>query len=280
MKEKEEERAKRLCDAIDALLRGEEPERELDDLELIQLLRIARLRHRAGKALADVGLTYQELLRRVLQARMVDRQIAQGEEKADDPPPEVGRIVDENARDFLDPLDPGYGKLVNFLDFQPRTVHPAPAVQPTTGHRQRAAACQVQSTTRTLIPRWSRHGTAKKAETLSAALDQLVSSRKRSISVDDPDIDELIQIARLRRFIGRSLAATGGPYKRQLWTALRLRLAAYLRRQSYASQRSSAMAAFGRLSWRQAAAAAAVLALLAAALGPLPATGLADHPIG
>ena len=268
----EEQQAKRISDAIDALLRGEEPEMELDDQELIELLRIARLRHQAGRALAEVGLTYQELLRRVLQARMVDHQMEGSGEKVDDPPPEVIGIMDEDPGTFLDPLDPGYGKLVNFLDFQPRMTHTAPAV-PTTTH-------QSQPKTRTPAHHWARRSdrTSTKAEALSAALDCLVSSQKRAISLGDPDIDELIQVAQLRRFVGQSLAAAGSPYKRRLWTVLRMRLATSLRRQSYAQQ-PALVAAFGRLSWQRAAAAAAAVALLLAALGPLPTTGFAEHPI-
>ncbi|UCH86543.1 MAG: hypothetical protein JSU97_08455 [Dehalococcoidia bacterium] len=269
----EEEQAKRICDAIDALLRGEEPDMELDDQELLELLRIARLRHQAGRALADVGLTYQELLRRVLQARMVARQMEEGADKVEDPPPEVISVMDEDPGSLLDPLDPGYGKLISFLDFQPRAARTAPAVPTTTR--------QTQTKPRTLIRHWARRSdrTSKKAEALSAALDRVVSGRKRDISAGDPDIDELIQVAQLRRFVGQSLAAAGGPYKRRLWTVLRMRLATSLRRQSYAAQRPSLIAAVGRLSWQQAAAAAAAIALLLAALGPLPATGFAEHPI-
>jgi hypothetical protein len=76
----EEERAKRLSDAIDAMLRGGDPELDLDDNDLIELLRIARVRHRAGQALSDVGLAYRELLLRVLQARTVARQMGQDSE--------------------------------------------------------------------------------------------------------------------------------------------------------------------------------------------------------
>ena len=226
----EDERAKKLCDAIDAILQGEEPKMELDDQELIELLRIARLRHQAGQALANVGFTYQELLRRVLQARIVARQMEEGGEKADDPPPEVSSVMDEDPGQFLDPLDPGYGKLVNFLDFQPRPAHAAPTAQATAVHTHPTVARQARPRTRTLIPSWSgrSHRNSKKAETLSAALDRLLSSRKRTISVGDPDIDELIQVAQLRRFVGRSLAAAGSPYKRRLWTVLRMRVAASL----------------------------------------------------
>jgi hypothetical protein len=277
----EEEQAKKLCDAIDALLRGEEPQMEMDDEELIELLSIARLRHQAGQALANVGLTYQELLRRILQARMVARQMKHGGEKVEDPPPEVPSIVDEDSQEFIDPLDPGYGKLVNFLDFQPRPAHAAATVQIMAGQTHPAVACAASPTTRPLILHWSRGGddTSKKAEVLSDALDRLISSRRRPISGGDPDIDELLQIAQLRRFVGQSLAAAGSPYKRRLWTILRLRLATALRRQSRAPERPSFIAAVSRVSWRQAAAVAAVIALLLAALGPLPATGFADHPV-
>ena len=71
----EEERARKLSDAIDAMLQGKEPELDLNDEDLIELLRIARLRRRAGQARAAAALTSQELVWRVLKARMVARQM-------------------------------------------------------------------------------------------------------------------------------------------------------------------------------------------------------------
>ena len=71
----EEERAKRLSRAIDAWLQGREPELDLDDDDLIELLRIGRLRRRAGQAHADMASASQELVWRVLKARMVARQM-------------------------------------------------------------------------------------------------------------------------------------------------------------------------------------------------------------
>jgi hypothetical protein len=51
---------------------------------------------------------------------MVSRQMTPNEE-TDDLPPEVQNITEiADPHDYLDPLDPGYGKLVNFLDFWPR----------------------------------------------------------------------------------------------------------------------------------------------------------------
>jgi hypothetical protein len=73
----EEERAKRLSDAIDIMLQGGHPEPDLDDDDLIELLRIARLRHQAGRARAASDLASQELVWRVLKARMLARQMKQ-----------------------------------------------------------------------------------------------------------------------------------------------------------------------------------------------------------
>ena len=73
----EEERAKRLSDAIDVMLQGGQPEPDLDDDDLIELLRIAQLRHQVGRARAANALASQELVWRVLKARMVARQMKQ-----------------------------------------------------------------------------------------------------------------------------------------------------------------------------------------------------------
>jgi hypothetical protein len=82
----EEERAKRLSDAIDVMLQGGQPEPDLDDDDLIELLRIARLRHQVGRARADNALASRELVLRVLKARMLARQMKQEAEAEEDPP--------------------------------------------------------------------------------------------------------------------------------------------------------------------------------------------------
>jgi hypothetical protein len=80
----EEERAKRLSEAIDILLQGGQPEQVLDDDDLIELLRIARLRHQAGRARAATAQASRELLLRVLKARILARQMKQ---KTENEPP-------------------------------------------------------------------------------------------------------------------------------------------------------------------------------------------------
>jgi len=73
----EEERAKRLSEAIDILLQGGQPEPDLDDDDLIELLRIARLRHQVGRKRAATAYASRELVLRVLKARMLARQMKQ-----------------------------------------------------------------------------------------------------------------------------------------------------------------------------------------------------------
>jgi hypothetical protein len=82
----EEERAKRLSDAIDVMLQGGQPEPDLDDDDLIELLRIARLRQQVGRARAASALASQELVWRVLQRRMLARQMKQETEAEEEPP--------------------------------------------------------------------------------------------------------------------------------------------------------------------------------------------------
>ena len=269
----EEEKAQKLSEAIDALLEGREP--DLDDKELQELLGVARLRLKAGKALADVGLTYQELLRRVLQARMVSRQM-KSEEEADDLPPEVHDITEmAEPHEYLDPLDPGYGKLVNFLDFWPRVG----ASNPGSGAKGAPTATKLAGPP-VVIPLWraAEEHKATKADSLAPVVDRLVRNRKQTLSVDDRELDELVQVAHLRRYVGQALASAGTPYKRRLWSVLRLRLAANLRRQATQPPRPTIAAAAGR-SWKYGVAAAAALALTLFALGPWAASGFAQNPI-
>ena len=280
MNTNEEEKAQKLSDAIDALLEGRTP--DVDDPELRELLGIAHLRLRAGKALADVGLTYQELLRRVLQARMLSRQMKQKdeEEEAEDPPPEAHGITEIiDPREYLDPLDPGYGKLVNFLDFWPRAGHTRPNVGAGLPGAKSGATATKLASPPTVIPLWqtAEQHKAAKADVLAPVVDRLVRGRKQTLPIND-DLDDLVQVARLRRYVGQSLAAAGTPYKRRLWSVLRLRLAAALRRQAAVPpQRTIAAAA---RSWKYGMAAAAAIALTLFALGPWAATGFAQHPIG
>jgi len=267
----EEDKAQKLSEAIDALLEGREP--EVDDKELQELLGVARLRLRAGQAMADVGKTYQDLLRRVLQARMVSRQIKRKE--VDDPSSEIDDMDDiPEPREYLDPLDPDYGKLVNFLDFWPRVGDTSARA----GAKGATAATKLASPP-VVIPLWraAKEHKATKADALEPIVDRVVRDRKGALSVGNNELNELLQVANLRRYVGESLASAGAPYKRRLWTVLRLRLAANLRRQAAQPPRPT-IAAAGR-SWKYGVAAAAALALTLFTLGPWAASGFAQNPL-
>jgi hypothetical protein len=135
----EEERAKRLSDAIDAMLRGGDPELDLDDNDLIELLRIARVRHRAGQALSDVGLAYRELLLRVLQARTVARQMGQDSESRSSLPGEPyplehpAQQPSREARDRIGQQERAPYATHRVLAYQARVPSPPHAIAPGTG---------------------------------------------------------------------------------------------------------------------------------------------------
>jgi hypothetical protein len=83
----EEERAKRLSDAIDVMLQGGQPEADLDDDDLIELMRIARRRYQAGRARAADALASEELVWRVLKARILARRMKQEPEAEEEEEP-------------------------------------------------------------------------------------------------------------------------------------------------------------------------------------------------
>ena len=186
----EEERAKKLSDAIDAILQGGKPELDLDDDELIELLRVARLRHHAGEALADVGIAYRELLRRVLQARLVARQMEQETEADISPPEEAHDPLGYNAGEPLDPLDPDRGKMLNFLDFRPPVTQSSPvaSVAVKTEGKQKAPAPvspPEPESQQVAISRGRQKRVSEKAraQALDALLEKLRSNRKLENSV-------------------------------------------------------------------------------------------------
>ena len=221
----------------------------LDDQELEELLGIARLRLRAGKALADVGLTYQELLRRVLQARMVARQMEPvGEGRRSYRPKSATSWIGDSRR-VPGPAGPGLwqaGQLPGLL--APAGQVDAPRHRPP---RRATAPPPSPAGHAHVIPLWqaAEQHKATKADALAPVVDRLVRSRKRTISVDDPEIDELVQVAHLRRYVGQALAAAGTPYKRRLWSVLRLRLAAALRRQATRRRGPTHRRGGGSASW-------------------------------
>jgi hypothetical protein len=140
------------------------------------------------------------------------------DEKADeDPPPEAHNITEiANPHQYLDPLDPGYGKLVNFLDFWPR----AGETNPSASAKGAAAATKLAGPS-VVIPLWkaAEQHKATKADSLAPVVDRLVRSRKRTMSVDDEELDER-QVAHLRRYVVR----LGRRHiLRRLWSVLRLR---------------------------------------------------------
>lgn len=87
----------------------------------------------------------------------------------------------------------------------------------------------------------------------------------------DSHTDELIELVRKRRVLGVMTRQASSRAQRRVWSRLALRA------QNHAAASRPRRLTMG-LGWQQLAATVATLAIVFAALGPIPATGLAGHP--
>jgi hypothetical protein len=108
----------------------------------------------------------------------------------------------------------------------------------------------------------------READDLAPALDGIVVGQTVWQS-SDSRIDELVDLARKRRVLGRMAQDGSTESQRRVWS----RVSGSVQTSRHASNRTASHPA-----WQRLAAGAAVLTLLVAAIGPIPATGLADHP--
>ena len=65
-----------------------------------------------------------------------------------------------------------------------------------------------------------------KAERLCRAIDDLLLSRPHKTSVVEPEVQELLRVAQLRRETGRRIAAIGASRQKECWQRLEATLRA------------------------------------------------------
>ena len=65
-----------------------------------------------------------------------------------------------------------------------------------------------------------------KAERLCRAIDDLLLSRPHKTSVVEPEVQELLRVAQLRRETGRRIAAIGASRQEECWQRLEATLGA------------------------------------------------------
>jgi len=260
---KEEERAERLARAIDELLQGNSPG-QLDDSDLSELLRVAKARmdaaDKAGQAsVQHEGEVWEQLLRRL--GHRGDAGATAHQARAAD----GARTVDSELNDVVDEL-----RDVIALRRQMAEQAAALAEQHRDAVWQRVAA-RIQSQPQSAgALSFSRHGEPD-ADTVAAAVDSLVLGEP-IWEANDTRLEELLQVARTRRLAARATVAASRGIEGRLWARLRPRLA------ERGGGGSLHHFATPRHAWSRLAAAAAVAALFVAAVGPIPATGLAHHP--
>ncbi len=273
----EQERADWLARTIDDLLRGKsaaEPPAGLDNEELDALMRVARVRLEAARASSHASLQYEgEVWRQVL-IRLESREGSHN--------PETMGVTDRiiNAGDLAaDPdlpdslADAEMQELEEIVRVRRRMAEEMVAFAEV--HRE-AVWRQVQSRIQARSQRkglfWFLRRSQQQADALAPALDGVLAGRMQPAFADS-SLDELLQLARTRTEMGRRAQTASSRSQERLWTRIQPRLVSRQGERPPAPEFHEE-----RRAWPKFAAAAAAAVLVVAALGPLPATGLAHHP--
>lgn len=266
------ERAERLARAIEDLVQGRQPP-QLDDGELEELLQIARIRLDAGQALARAG-AHQE--------RGIWEQVVSELEK-------LRHRKNGHSGAALKPANPAAGPLPAELDVRElqdiialRRQIAEEAASIAELHRDavwqkvQARLQAGESRKRGFFPsRFRRRD--REAETFAGALDRLVLGEP-AWEPADSQLQELLHLAQARRAVAKVTLSSTGDVQGRVWARLQPRLMARLLDGRRSRSRAPVFAGRGRTAWPKLAAVAGTAALVLAALGPLPATGLANHP--
>jgi len=266
----EEERADWLARAIDDLLKRdrlrpkEPPPPELDREELNALMRIARARADAADSLMHTGLQYEgEIWQRVLERldrRRSSRRVQPFD--ASGPLSEADQIAAARELDEME-IDELRGIARMRRELAERAASIAEEHREHVWQRVQSRL-QAQSPKKWSFPFFRRQGGD---ERLAASLDRIAAGDDVR-DFGEEEIDSLVGIARTRRYWSQMARKAAEEREGRLWT----RIASVI---SQRPQTASARTA----TWARLAAAGALGAIVLAALGPLPATGLADHPV-
>jgi len=270
----DQDRADKLAKAIEEMVQGRMPE-DLDDEELQELLQIAKIRLDAARLAAEAGSEAQSAVLERLIARLNllqkrDAGELNGFTAAHD------RAGDIAANDE-DPEHVDVKELQDVIDLRRQMAEHAAAVSE--AHREAVwqrvqARIQASESEKRGFFRWPFRRRDREANDFGAALDRMILGEP-IWEAKDSRLEELLRVARIRR-VAATTARTGFvDQQARVWARLRPRLMARLGRSRHPRVFQRRAAA----PWPKLAAAGAAVALVAAALGPIPATGLAHHPV-
>ena len=266
------DRADMLARAIEEMVRGGLPE-NLGDEELEELLQIARIRLDAARMASQTGAATQDAVLERLIARL---HVLHGERNGGGTNPSIVDSAGDFAPGDDDPGDVGVRELQDVISMRHRAAEDAAGIAEQ--HREavwqrvqtRIGAHQAEK--RGLL-RWPFQRRNREAEYFGAALDRMVLGEP-IWEAEDSRLQELLGVARLRRASSMMEAANLTDPSARVWSRLRPRLMARL----MAARRPGVFKRHAAVAWPRLAAAGAVVAVTVAALGPIPATGLAHHP--
>ena len=271
----DKDREESLAKAIEEMVQGRAPE-DLDDEELKELLRIAKIRLDAAEQAAEDGTDARNEVLQRLTARLNPVHGGSSGESAELPTANdpAGTI----ASDGEDGEQLDVKELQEIIDLRRQMAQHAASISET--HREAVwqrvqARIQAELAEERGFFRWPLHRRDREADEFGAVLDRVILGEPMW-EAKDSKLEELVHVAQIRRAAAETNKATFVDQQARVWARIRPRLMARLTR----SKRPSV---FRRRAasppWRKLVAAGAAVALVIAALGPIPATGLAGHPV-
>jgi len=271
---RDQDREERLAKAIEEMIQGRTPG-DLDDEELKALLRIAKIRLDAAQQAAEGGTEAQNDVLQRLIARL-----NWGQKGATGEPDELPTANDSMSAigsddEGLEQTD--IKELQDIIDLRRRMAQHAASIAET--HRE-AVWQRVQARIQAGLAdehgffRWPFGRRDREADEFGAALDRMTLGEP-IWEAKGSNLAELAHVAEIRHAAAATSKSSFVDQQSRVWARIRPRLMARLTR----SRRPSVFRRRAALPWRKLAAAGAAVALVLAALGPIPATGLAGHPV-
>jgi len=272
---RDQDRADKLAKAIEEMVQGRMPE-DPDDEELQELLQIAKIRLDAARLAAEAGSEAQSAVLERLLARLNLLQ------KQDVGEPNGFTTVDDRTRGTAangdeDPEHVDVKELQDVIDLRRQMAEHAAAVSE--AHREAVwqrvqARIQASESEKRGFFRWPFRRRDREVKAFGTALDRMILGEP-IWEAKDSKLEELLRVARMRQVAATTARTSFIDQQARVWARLRPRLMARLGR----SRRPSVFQRRAAAPWPKLAAAGAAVALVAAALGPIPATGLAHHPV-
>lgn len=270
----DKDREERLAKAIEQMVQGRTPE-DLDDEELKELLRIAEIRLDAAQQAAEGDTEAQnDVLQRLIARLNWGQKGTSGEPDELPTTSDSAGAIGSHAED-LEQMD--VKDLQDIIDLRRQMAEQATNIAET--HREAVwqrvqARIKGELTEEPGLFRWPFRRRDREADEFGAALDRMTLGEPIWESKDSK-LEELAQLAEIRRAAAATNKAGFEDQQARVWARIRPRLIARLT----GSRRPSVFRRRAALPWRKLAAAGAAVALAVAALGPIPATGLAGHPV-